>query len=344
MHGHIRWQNAWWLTAFFAAAGLLWWSRTWLWQALGQLFGGMILALAALPLTKRLERRAGLGLAAGIALGTLLAALAGMLVLFAPLLVRQGREIGRMLPGLYTSLEAVGTRGQALLNRWGMGWQNDFRQTLYMRGQELLSAAIPAAAGWLKNAAGSFGKWMLAPVFAFYFLRDRRLIGEWLMTLVPLEGRKLSVRILREMRRETAGYLRGQLMAGAVVGSLTAVGLLCCGVPAWLFLGAVTGMLEFVPYIGPVLGGTLAVLFALPGGMVRTLWTLGVVAAVQLLEGMVVAPKLMSQATRLHPLAVILLTMTGGAAAGFAGVLLAVPLVLCLRAALRVFSLRRFDQ
>ena len=344
MHTRIRWQNAWRLTIAFLTAGLLWWSRTWLWQAIGQLFWGMMLALAALPLTRLLERRIRPGLSAAIALVTMLAAFSGLMVLFAPPLVRQGREIGQMLPGLYTSLELAGERAQAFLTRWGLGWQNDFRHTLYARGQELLGAAIPAAAGWLKNAVGSLGKWMLAPVFAFYFLRDRRLIGEWLMTLVPMGGRKLSVRMLREMRRETAGYLRGQLMACAVVGSLTAIGLLCCGVPSWLFLGVVMGALEFVPYIGPFLGGVLAILFALPGGMARTLWALGVVVAVQQLEGMVLSPKLMSEATRLHPLAVILCTITGGAAAGFTGVLLSVPLVLCLRAALRVFSLRRFDQ
>lgn len=344
MHTRIRWQNAWRLTIAFLTAGLLWWSRTWLWQTIGQLFWGMMLALAALPLTRLLERRMRSGLAAAMALGMMLATFFGLLVLFAPPLVRQGRAIGQMLPGLYTSLELAGARAQAFLTRWGLGWQNDFRQTLYNRGQELLSAAIPTAAGWIKNAAGSLGKWMLAPVFAFYFLRDRRLIGEWLMTLVPVGGRKLSVRILREMRRETAGYLRGQLMACAVVGSLTAIGLLCCGVPSWLFLGVVMGALEFVPYIGPFLGGVLAILFALPGGMARTLWALGVVVAVQQLEGMVLSPKLMSEATRLHPLAVILCTITGGAAAGFTGVLLSVPLALCLRAALRVFSLRRFDQ
>ena len=85
-------------------------------------------------------------------------------------------------------------------------------------------------------------------------------------------------------------------------------------------------------------------MFALPGGTARTLWTLGTVVGVQQLEGMVLSPRLMSAATRLHPLAVVLCTVIGGAAAGFSGVLLAVPLLLCARAVLRVVSLRRFDQ
>lgn len=344
MQTRIRWHNAIRLAALILTAALLWWAKGWLWQAAGQLFRGMVLALAALPIAKSLERRMGAGAAAALSLGSLLIILSGLVMLFAPPLIRQGRALAALLPGLYEPLEGLAEKAQEFLLRFGLGWESGMRETLLARGQELLGAAIPAAAGWLSSLAGSVGKGLLAPVFAFYFLRDRQLIGRWLMGLLPVESRRLTVRILREMRRETAGYLRGQLMACAVVGALTAIGLLFCGVPSWLFLGFAMGVLEFVPYIGPFAGGALAVLFALPGGMARTLWTLGTVVAVQQLEGMVLSPKLMSEATRLHPLAVVLSVMTGGAAAGFSGVLLAVPLVLCIRAALRVLSLRRFDQ
>lgn len=344
MQTRIRWHNAARLAALAACAGLLWWSRIWLWQAAGQLFRAMVLSLIALPAAKRLESRMSAGASAALALAGVLLALTGIVMLFAPPLIRQGRELGEMLPGLYEPLAQLAEKVQGFLGRIGLVWEDGVRDTLFSKGQEWLGAAIPAAAGWLSSVAGSIGKWMLVPVFSFYFLRDRKLIGRWLTALLPVSLRKVTVRIVREMRRETAGYLRGQLMACAVVGVLTAVGLLFCGVPSWLFLGFAMGVLEFIPYAGPFAGGALAVLFALPGGMARTLWTLGVVIAVQQLEGMILSPKLMSEATRLHPLAVVLCVMAGGAAGGFGGVLLAVPLVLCIRAALRVLSLRRFDQ
>ena len=151
----------------------------------------------------------------------------------------------------------------------------------------------------------------------------------------------MIVHILREMRRETAGYLRGQLMVSAVVGGLTALGLMFCGVPAWLLLGVIMGVLELIPYVGPFLGGVLVALFSLPGGLARTLWALGVVIVVQQLEGGMLSPQLMSDATRLHPVAVVLCVMLGGTAGGIGGILLSVPLLLCARAALRVISLRR---
>ena len=91
--------------------------------------------------------------------------------------------------------------------------------------------------------------------------------------------------------------------------------------------------------MGPFLGGALVFLFAWQTGLSRLLWAMGVVVLVQQLEGGMLSPQLMSDATRLHPVAVVLCVMVGGKAAGVAGILLAVPLVLCARAALRVISL-----
>lgn len=73
----------------------------------------------------------------------------------------------------------------------------------------------------------------------------------------------------------------------------------------------------------------------------RTLWALGVVIVVQQLEGGMLSPQLMSDATRLHPVAVVLCVMLGGTAGGIGGILLSVPLLLCARAALRVIGLRQ---
>jgi len=176
--------------------------------------------------------------------------------------------------------------------------------------------------------------------FGFYFLRDRRLISGWLLTLLPASWRTTAVDMLREMRRETAGYLRGQLLLSAAVGGLSAVGLLLCGVPSWLALGAVMGVLELIPYVGPFIGVMITALFALPLGWWRMLWALGAVVLVQQAEGSILSPRLIGQSTRLHPAAVILCTVLGGAAAGVSGILLAVPLLLCVRAALRVLLLQ----
>ena len=344
MHDRVHTVRVWQLAGIAIAAALLVWMRAWLWQTAVQMLWGMTVALSALPIAKKLEKRIPSAGAAALALLGVMALLAGLAAVLAPPLVQQGRELGRMLPSLWEPVERFSEKAHVYLSRKGFLPDGQARQTLVSRGQEMLATALPALAGWLRDVAGGVGKWMLTPVFAYYFLRDRARIGQWLISLIPLESRRLTVRMVREMRRETAGYLRGQLMACCVVGALTAFALLCCGVPAWLVLGVLMGVLEFIPYAGPVAGGLLAVLCALPGGWSRTMWVLAAVLVVQQLEGAVLSPKLMSDATRLHPLAVVACVTLGGAAAGLTGVLTAIPLVLCIRAALRVWSLRRFDQ
>lgn len=328
-----KWQ--WRIAGGLLAAAVLVWARQWVMLAAAQLFLGMVAALSVLPLMKRLERRFSPGTAASLSLVIPGAAMAASLFLLLPPLIRQGREWFSQFPALLGTAGEMVRRAQGWLSQNGIPADGAVQDAVLQRAQDAIGAAAPAVMGWLGDIAGGVGQWMLAPVFAFYFLRDRRRIGRWLLGLLPVGRREIAVRALREMRREVAGYLRGQLLISAIVATLTAVGLLLCGVPSWMFLGLVIGVLELIPYVGPVIGGILAALFALPMGWGRALWAVGVVAAVQQLDGGMLSPKLLSEATRLHPVVVILCITVGGAAAGMAGILLSVPLLLCVRAAFR---------
>lgn len=336
--GRVLRKWHWRLISWIGCAAVLIWARTLVWQAAVQLFLGWLVALCALPVMKRLEKRLSCGLAAGLSLAALGMFSLGILMLLLPPLIRQGRQLAAMLPGLLNGLHALLISAQRWLAGHGIPADGALQEMLFSRGEAALGAAAPALMSWMGDMAGGIGQGLLAPVFAFYFLRDRRRIGQWLLLLLPSAKRRITVRMLREMRRETAGYLRGQLMISAAVGGLTAIGLLFCGVPAWLALGALMGLLELIPYAGPFLGGALVAVFSLPLGAGRMLWALGVVVLVQQAEGSLLSPRMIGEATRLHPVAILLCVTLGAAAGGVAGVLLAAPVVLCLRAALRVIS------
>ena len=327
-----------WLAAALAAA---FWARDLIYTRSRVLFFGMLVALAALPVMKRLEKRFSPGASATLSITSLSALLIASLLLLAPALITQGRQLIAMLRPCIMQPRNGWSGRRAGWRKNGIALDGELRGSLLSRGEEALSAAAPAAMAWVGGVAGSLGKWMLAPVFGFYFLRDRRQIGQWLLSLTPVEKRDMIVHILREMRRETAGYLRGQLMVSAVVGGLTALGLMFCGVPAWLLLGVIMGVLELIPLCRSLFGRGPGGAVFLPGGLARTLWALGVVIVVQQLEGGMLSPQLMSDATRLHPVAVVLCVMLGGTAGGIGGILLSVPLLLCARAALRVIGLRQ---
>lgn len=323
-----------------AAAGVIWLFRTVVWHAAVQLLSGAAIALAALPLTRRLERKLPAGAAAALSIAAMFAAAVLLLLLLLPPLIRQGRQLAAVLPEMYETAE------QWLRN--GLLWmeKNGLNRPLAVpeRIGEMIRTLLVRAAAWIGGAAGSVGRFLLAPVFAYYFLKDRKNIAQWLLFSLPVRHREVTIRIGREMKRETAAYVRGQLMISAIVGALTAAGLMICGVQSWLMLGVLMGVLELIPYAGPLMGGTLALVFSLPAGFVRTLWVLGVLITVQQLEGSVLSPRMMSGATRLHPAAVLLCMVLGGGIGGITGILLAVPAALCVRAALRVIGLYRMDK
>mgnify|MGYP002543797027 FL=1 len=326
------------------SGALILWQWTLFSSMIRQLFLGLLVMLAALPLMRRLERRLPSSWAATLAMTGLSAGLGLFFLVLIPPLAGQARQIGTALPGLYRQIGDLLRQGEEWLSRNGVALDQQMQETLLEKGELLLSDAAGSLTKRLNGVAGGIGRWMLAPVFAFYLLRDRRRIADWLLSLLPLNRREMTVRIVREMGRESVGYLRGQLLVSLAVGGFTGLGLLLCGVPSWLLLGFLMGLLELIPYVGPFLGGVLVALFAWPGGWSRMLWSLGVVVLVQQLEGGMLSPQLMSETTRLHPIVVLLCVMAGGAAGGIAGVLLAIPAVLCLRAALRVIQLKRLEE
>ena len=203
------------------------------------------------------------------------------------------------------------------------------------------SALVNAVPAVMQRAASLGDRLMhafLAPVLAYYFLRDREAFCFQASLLIPLRGRRRVLTVLKEMRREIAGYFRGQLLVSGAVGALTALGLLIVGVPAWLLLGLVMGLCDLIPYVGPYIGALPIVLFSLPHGPYTVLWALVAVVAVQQAESVFLSPRLMSGATGLHPAYVLLLLSLGGMIGGLVGLLLSLPLFVCIRGAVRALQ------
>lgn len=336
-----KWKSLLWLAPLFLLAL---WQRQLVFRLISQLFLGVLAAAAALPIARPLEKKLKRSLAAALAIFGLIGGVGLLFLLLVPSLTAQARQIAASLPGAYARVAELLHQGENWLASKGIVMDESWKMELLSRGQGLLEKVAMVIGGWLQSLAGSLGKWMLTPVFAYYLLRDRREISEWALMLFPAHRRGMIVRALREMRRETIGYLRAQLMISGAIGLLTAAGLLLCGIPSWLLLGVVMAVLELIPYIGPLLGGAVVALFSWQQGLTRMLWALGVVILVQQVEGNLLAPKLTSDATRLHPLAVLLGILAGGSLAGMTGILLAVPVILCVRAVLQVISLERMEQ
>lgn len=309
-------------------------------RLLTQVLWGYVLMALALPLARVLEKRVSQGLAATLSLTLLSLALILSIALLVPLLIRQGQELGKMVPYLMENAQSVVDRVNAFLTERGIYIDSLSGQKISDQMSQWMQSAFPMVLKKATSAAGTLSMVLPAPILAFYFLKDRESIACHIAMWVPLKHRQKAIAAAREMKREMSGFLRGQLLISVAVGGLTALGLLIVGVPAWLLLGILMGILELIPYVGPIIGAIPVAMFALPSGIGKALWALGVVVVVQQLESGMIAPRLMSGATNLHPVVVLLAISAGGILGGVMGMLIALPVVVSLRGAFRVLRLK----
>lgn len=321
-----------------AAAVAAFFLRNALTQLLFQISLATLLAWAASPLCKRLEKRFPPGIAALLSLFSFLA----VLVLFLTFLIPQ--LIGQFSQAISAVPQLIGILQNALKKITSSSLFSSLSQyispsgDLLQKAGDMLLSIIPRAVQLLGRIANRMMRAFLAPALAFYFLRDRETFCFQLSLLIPLHIRKRTLFALKEMRREVAGYFRGQLLVGASVALLTALALFLLGIPSWLALGILMSVCDLIPYVGPYLGAIPIVLFSLPQGMYAVLWALAAVIAVQQIESLFLSPHFMSGATGLHPAYVLLLLSGGGLIGGLTGMLLALPLFVCLRGAVRALQ------
>jgi len=178
---------------------------------------------------------------------------------------------------------------------------------------------------------------LLLTVFTLiFFLYDGAGIWKFVTRGVPARVRERVDVAGRRSFAALVSYVRATAAVALVDAVGIGIGLAIVGVPLVIPLSALVFLSAFVPIIGAVLAGTVAVLIALvANGFIAALVVLGIVIAVMQLEGHVLQPWLLGRAVRLHPLAVVLAIAAGLVAAGIAGALLAVPLLAVLNAGIK---------
>ncbi len=203
----------------------------------------------------------------------------------------------------------------------------------------LLSQTGSLLASVAKATASVVTLVFLVMVLGYYLLLDLGKMEDVILELVPLPYRGDFRRLMEETGQVWNAFLRGQAILAIVMAVLVAVVLTGLGVRFPLVLGIIAGLMEFVPWFGPVVATVVTVLVALfqPGNW-WGLTPLGfgllvfiVFLIIQQLENHVLFPHIIGQSLNLHPLVVLLSVLTGGLLAGLLGLLLAAPTVATLR-------------
>jgi predicted PurR-regulated permease PerM len=207
---------------------------------------------------------------------------------------------------------------------------------------------LPVVTG-IAGIVGSIVGYIIIPVWVFYLIKDRPALAAAAERSMPAEWRPDARAISWLGLRVFGQWLRGQLFLGLTVGAATFVGLMLLSAtvdPVFgrfaILLSIVAGVLELLPIIGPIIAAIPAVLLALTGGIDAAVAALVLYTVIQQIENNLLVPKIQGDAVELHPSAVMLALVIGGAIAGLLGAILALPITAAARDVFR-YLFHRLD-
>ncbi|MFF7979750.1 AI-2E family transporter [Streptomyces sp. NPDC007901] len=272
------------------------------------------------PLYRRLVR-VGVqrSIAAGLTCVAVVAVVGGAVYIVVAALIDTGDEIVASLKHAAKSLAAhFGAAGTSVGDLAG-----NAKELLGKFGGTAASNVISGV-----SVAGEFlAMAVLALLLVFFFLRDSDHVVDTLRAVAPGASADMVEAMARRAFEGIEGFMRGTTVIALIDATCIAVGLLILRVPGAVGLAALVFVGAYIPYLGAFISGAVAVLVALADrGFVIALWALGVVLAVQVLEGHVLQPMIQSRTVQMHPAAVMLTITAGASVAGILGMLLAVPL------------------
>jgi predicted PurR-regulated permease PerM len=206
-----------------------------------------------------------------------------------------------------------------------------------------MNATITGLWAWLQAMAlrtvrlTPYLLWLvLIPVLGFFFLKDAKAISDKFLSTLPAADLRYRVTIfLKDVSQTLAAYIRAQLLACLIVGAIEGAGLWLLGLPYPLIFAVAAGMFEFVPVIGPLVIGVIAVLVASFHSWHDAFLVFAFLAIFRLIHDYLIYPRLISQGVEIHPVVVILAVLGGAELGGVTGVFLSVPaaalLLVCWR-------------
>lgn len=202
------------------------------------------------------------------------------------------------------------------------------------KAQDRLLLALEYSVEALLGALGRVFIALLTPVLTFYLLKDVVIIKRTIANLMPGKHRRKLLAWLSKIDATLGSWIRGQLLIASVVGILSTIGLSIIGLDFAILLGVLAGMLDVIPYFGPLIGGIPPVIVGLLVSPAMGIKALAVIIVVQQIESNLITPQILGHSLGLHPLLVIFALLLGGELAGFLGIVLAVPTAAIIKATL----------
>jgi predicted PurR-regulated permease PerM len=299
---------------FVALAAVVWFGG----QVLLLLFACILLAILLYMTSVKLQR--WLPVSRGVALAIVVLASCAVLGLGGWMMAPQiGEQSGTLADALPKALDKVRDMVDdiPLLSRLGGSLPSN--EGLLNQ----VSSVLPRAGLFFSGLLGVIGNIAIIVFVGIYFAAQPRIYIEGIITLAPFSKRRRTREVLREIAETLSQWLAGKLLSMLVVGVASTVGLLLLDVPLAMVLGILAGLLDFIPYIGPIMAGVPAVLVAFSESPAAALYVLLLFVFLQTAEGYLLLPLVERHTVSLPPALTIMMQALLGAMWGFAGVALA---------------------
>jgi len=281
-------------------------------------FGAIVVATVFRAFADRIEQitrcRAGIAIVASITI--ILAIVVALIALFGSHVAQQVQTLRATLPVAWHAFEAR-------MGDLGLGEQiKHLAQSVRAPG----GSSFSAFAGTVLSIGSGIADVIVVIVAGVFLATQPRFYLTGAVKLIPPGKRALALEAMAESEGALRLWLRGQLIAMVVVGLLTGLGLWALGMPSALTLGILAGILEFIPFAGPILSMIPAILLALAASPDQALWVLLLYFAVQQFEGYILTPLVQQYAVDLPGVVLLFALIAFGALFGTLGVILAAPL------------------
>ena len=294
----------------------------------------LFFAYLLFPLVRVVERWLGQRRALAIAVVYLvvLATLGGGAAAIGSRLTSEVQSLAQKLPEMSKGIQSGELVG-SLLQRHGWEW----RQITEIEG--LIRGHMGEIIGYVQQAVAGLLKWLatawvivLIPVLAFFILKDAERFTSGALSRLSHQGHRWTGAAIAEDLHFLLGqYVRAQLVLALITFVVWSAVFLAAGVPYALVLAGIGGTLEFIPVIGPLIAGALAIGVSLFGGYAHPWLLAGFVLVWRGIQDYACGPLVMGRGIEIHPALVIVGVLAGGELAGVAGMFLSVPVIAATR-------------
>lgn len=169
------------------------------------------------------------------------------------------------------------------------------------------------------------------PIISYYFLTDSNIIGNMLLNIFPVKLRNIVRKTAKDIDAMLGRYIVSQVLLCVIIGVITFTILIYFHIDFPVILSLINAFFNIIPYFGPIFGAIPAIVIALIKSPKTALYAALCLYLLQLVEGNIISPKITGDSVSMHPLTVILLLVIGDKIAGFAGMVLAVPIGVVLK-------------